>query len=807
MATQYDNIQLEENESSMGIKDFFYLCLAKWRWFALSLVVVLGAALLYLLTTPPVYTRSTSLLLKFEQGPRSSITDAAGVLGDLNLFQSYTNVNNEILSLQSPALMTEVVKRLGLNVNYSTDGTFHKEVLYGLARPYEVEFEGFADNAGVSFTITPEDDGTLTLDHFRLDGDKYRGEVTAYVDSLTATPVGTLIVRQLVPSDTTVLGRPVYVSRSGYAFAGKAYAKRLVVGQSDDESTVIDLSIDDVSPQRAEDLLNTVIAIYNENWIKDKNQVAVSNSMFIEDRLAVIEQQLGNVDEDISAYKSEHLLPDVQSAATMYMTQSSEADAQLLELNIQLSMARYILNYMMSGSGANQLLPTNSGIESSGIERQISEYNALQLQRNNLVANSSVTNPLVVDMDNSLEAMRGAIVTSINNHIATLGTQIEAIENSAMQTSQRIAAAPGQGQYLLSVERQQKVMESLYLFLLQKREENELSQAFTAYNTRIINPPSGDPVPTSPSRNKVLMIAFVLGLLIPMGVIMLREMLNTRIRGRKDLEQLTVPFAGEIPLVGEGKKNHLLPDFLRKADVDGGVREIVVRHASRNMINEAFRVLRTNMEFMLASSRGKAEICVFTSFNVGSGKTFISINAAACFALKGRKVLAIDCDLRKASLSAYAGSPSRGLSDYLAGRADDISRLIVSVEGHKGLDILPVGTMPPNPAELLSDPAFAELMESLRAKYDYIFVDCPPIDIVADTQVVEKIADRTFFVVRAGLLEREMLPVLQKAYEEQRLKSMSVILNGTESAGSSYGWYSYGYGYGSGKDAYYSSKE
>ena len=807
MATQYDNIQLEENESSMGIKDFFYLCLAKWRCFVLSLVVVLGAAALYLLTTPPVYTRSTSLLLKFEQGPRSSITDAAGVLGDLNLFQSYTNVNNEILSLQSPALMTEVVKRLGLNVNYSTDGTFHKEVLYGLARPYEVEFEDFADNAGVSFTITPEDDGTLTLDHFRLDGDKYRGEVTAYVDSLTSTPIGTLVVRQLVPSDTTVLGKPVYVSRSGYSAAGKAYAKKLVVGQSDDESTVIDLSIEDVSPQRAEDLLNTVIAIYNENWIKDKNQVAVSNSMFIEDRLAVIEQQLGTVDEDISAYKSEHLLPDVQSAATMYMTQSSEADAQLLELNIQLSMARYILNYMMSGSGENQLLPTNSGIESSGIEKQISEYNALQLQRNNLVANSSVTNPLVVDMDNSLEAMRGAIVTSINNHIATLGTQIEAIENSAMQTSQRIAAAPGQGQYLLSVERQQKVMESLYLFLLQKREENELSQAFTAYNTRIINPPSGDPVPTSPSRNKVLMIAFMLGLLIPMGVIMLREMLNTRIRGRKDLEQLTVPFAGEIPLVGEDKKNHLLPDFLRKADVDGGVREIVVRHASRNMINEAFRVLRTNMEFMLASSRGKAEICVFTSFNVGSGKTFISINAAACFALKGRKVLAIDCDLRKASLSAYAGSPSRGLSDYLAGRADDISRLIVSVEGHKGLDILPVGTMPPNPAELLADPAFAELMESLRAKYDYIFVDCPPIDIVADTQVVEKIADRTFFVVRAGLLEREMLPVLQKAYEEQRLKSMSVILNGTESAGGSYGRYSYGYGYGSGTDAYYSSKE
>ena len=242
--------------------------------------------------------------------------------------------------------------------------------------------------------------------------------------------------------------------------------------------------------QRAEDILNTVIAVYNENWIKDKNQIAVSTSAFISDRLGVIEQELGNVDENISSYKSEHLLPDVQAAASMYMAQSSEANAQILALNTQLSMARYIRNYLTNSTSKNQLLPANSGIESPGIEQQIANYNTAQLRRNDLVANSSERNPLVADMDQSLENMRHAIITSIDNHITTLNTQIRSLQQSERQTTARIAANPSQGKYLLSVERQQKVKEALYLFLLQKREENELSQAFTAYNTRVITPPT-----------------------------------------------------------------------------------------------------------------------------------------------------------------------------------------------------------------------------------------------------------------------------------------------------------------------------
>ena len=822
MTDNNTDLFLQEPQSSgnsLSFKEFFFLCLGKWWWFSISLALALGIAVVYILRTPPVYTRYASLLIKEETGGGSALSDAAGVMGDLSLFRTNTNVNNEIQSLQSPATMMEVVRRLGLNISYSAEGNFHDEVLYGSARPYEVSFEDLGDAAGASFTMKTNPDGSLSLSKFTLDGEKVPGSAKALPDSLTATPVGNIrISRNPAYSVEEPFEGVIHVGKSGVQAAATGYSKKLSVELSDNKATIISLSFDDVCPQRAEDVLNTLIAVYNEDWIKDKNQIAVSTSMFIDERLAVIERELGSVDEDISAYKSENLLPDVQAAASMYMTQSSETSARILELSTQLAMTRYVRNYLVSNTSENQLLPANSGIESSGIERQISDYNSLQLQRNNLAANSSESNPLVVDMDKSLETMRGAIITSIDNHIETLNTQIDALEHSERQTSARIAENPDQGRYLLSVERQQKVKESLYLFLLQKREENELSQAFTAYNTRVITPPMGTMIPTAPSKSRILMAAFVLGLLIPIAVIYLLESTNTKVRGRKDLENLTLPFAGEIPLAdpGKGKARYKLSPVYRlrrskkKAEPEQP-QGIVIHQGSRNVVNEAFRVLRTNLEFIMdAGDDGKScRVCLFTSFNVGSGKTFLAANTAACFALKGKRVLAVDCDLRKASLSAYVGSPSKGISDYLAKRCDDVEPLIVDVPDSKGLRLLPVGTVPPNPAELLAEPRFAELIASLREQYDYIFIDCPPVEMVADTQIIERVVDRTLFVVRAGLLERDMLPVLQSNYDEKRFKNMALVLNGTDSGEGRYGYrygykYGYHYGYSNGSDHYYS---
>ncbi len=795
MATQ-DNIttNVKQSDDFIRVRDLLNICIAKWYWFVISLAITIGVAIIYILSTPPVYTRSASLLIK-EDGKNGSAVDA-GVLSEIDIFQTSTNVNNEIQLLQSPSVMLDVVKRLHLDVNYHADGRFYRRTLYGSTCPYTVEFTDLGDNDIVTFTIDSQDGNNLTLNEFTFNGEEFDGETNAVIGDTVATPIGRLVVKPTI-IDTTALSSvvsPIYVTRNGLLSTTRAYTSGLTVALSNDKSSVINLTFNDVCIQRAEDILNTVIAVYNENWIKDRNQVAVSTSMFINERLGVIERELGNVDESISSFKSENLLPDVQAAANMYMSQSSTTTAQILALNTQLSMARYIRNYVTNANGRNQLLPANSGIENANIESQIAEYNSMQLQRNSLVANSSEQNPLVQDLDQSLNAMREAIVSSIDNLMVVLNTQLNSLQQSERQTTARIAANPSQGKYLLSVERQQKVKESLYLFLLQKREENELSQAFTAYNTRIITPPTGSPIPTSPEKKNIFLVAIALGLIIPFGTLFAKENMNTKLRGRKDLESLTLPFAGEIPLVtSKGKKQQ-------------ENNKIVIEQGHRDVVNEAFRVLRTNMEFMLgdASENGKAPVILFTSFNPGSGKTFLAVNTAACIAIKGKRVLVIDGDLRRGSASAYIDKPQLGLSDYLGHRTNDIASITVEVENHPTLHIIPVGTIPPNPTELLADKRFNQLIEDVRTKYDYIFIDCPPIDIVADTQIISKIADRTIFIVRAGLLEREMLPELQRMYDEHRFNNMALVLNATDGGNSRYG-YCYGYKYGYGSKSYYNN--
>lgn len=567
-----------------------------------------------------------------------------------------------------------------------------------------------------------------------------------------------------------------------------SYTQKLWAELGNEDATIINLSIDDASVQKAEDILNTLIEVYNEKWIQDKNQIAVSTSRFIGERLGVIENELGHVDENISNYKSEHLLPDVQAASSLYMSQSAENKKEIQTLTNQLATAQFIRREL-GGEEMNQPLPTNSGIANVNIESQIGEYNKMVLDRNRLIANSSEKNPLVKDLGNSMQSMKRTILQSVDNLIVSLNTQIRSIRQQEATTTQQLASNPSQAKYLLSVERQQKVKEELYLYLLQKREENELSQAFTAYNTRMITAPRGSALPTAPNKKNILLVALALGLLVPAVIIFMQENMNTKVRGKKDLENLSVPYLGEIPLYFRNKKKK--NKFSEYA--------IVVEEGNRNIINEAFRVLRSNVDFM-KSKNTEQKVFIETSFNPGSGKSFLSMNIAMSFAIKGKKVLVIDGDLRHGTVSAYVGSPKKGLSDYLGNKEVVWNELLVIDKKYPNLHIIPVGTIPPNPTELLEDGSLATLMQDLRDEYDYIFIDCPPIDIVADTQIIEQYADRTLFVVRAGLLDRSLLPELESIYQEKRFKNLSVILNGTESTGGRYG---YRYGYHNGYDSYY----
>lgn len=804
-----DNIIEEEKLDSqkgdgINIKEFFYICMNKWHWFVSSLVIMLGLGVIYILKTPPTYTRYAEILIKDSK----SLSGLEYSFTELGLVNNNSNVINESVSFQSPALMAEVVKRLKLNIDYKIDGVFHRKIAYGKSLPFIVEFIDIPENQSASFSINSINGKQIILSDFKLKEDDFDDQIECTVNDTIKTPIGRIFICNNPTWNKVENKNEENKDKNEYTFfvnhlplhaATTSYLNKLTVELSDKDGTIIKLILNDGNIQRAEDVLSSMIAIYNENWIEDKNLIATSSAMFINERLKLIEQDLGIVDENISSYKSKNLIPDIQKASDIYLSQSSENNAQILELNNHLYMTKYIHEYLNDNKNKYNLLPANSGIGNRNIENQISEYNTKLLQRNSLIANSSLENPIIADMEIALQSMKRAILTSIENEEHTLNKQINSLTNVEKKTTSHIAASPAQAKYLLSVERQQKVKESLYVFLLERREENEISKAFTAYNTRLITPPYGSNIPTSPNRNKIFISTFILGIFIPGITIFLKGTLNTKIRGRKDLEKLTIPFIGEVPYIG--KKKSKIFFFKEKEEK---ARPIVVKQDSRDIINEAFRVLRTNIEFI--TENNKTNVIIFSSFNPGSGKSFISGNLAMSLAIKNKKVVLIDGDLRHASTSEFINSPQIGISNYLSGKTDSINNIIAKNKLHENLDIIPVGTIPPNPTELLYSERLGILIKELKEKYDYIFIDCPPVELVADTQIIEKLADRMIFIVRAGLLERDMLSELQNSYSSKRYKNMSLILNGTESISNGRYGYRYGYGYGYGSGYQYSSK-
>lgn len=793
-----DNQAKSETEV-FNIKDFLSMCLGKWYWFAISLILCLGLGVLFILRSEPVFVSSADVMIKDDSQAGSAQAGLQSFM-DMGLLTTNTTVYDEMQSFASPDLMREVVTRLNLNMQYRTPKTFYAKTLYGTTLPVNAIISGLKDDQSASFRIDMKKDGAYTMYDFRLDGEKVESdEIKGRLDAPVKTPIGQIIIRPTAYWGKLKADEPtIIVSRIPVTTAVEGLCASLKVDLADDKANVIALSLPDVSKERGVDILKKLIDIYNENWMKDKNQVAVNTSLFINERLGVIEDELGNVDNTISSFKSTHLLPDVESVAKMYMEQAATSSEAVNTLQSQAQVARYIRNLLTSDRERFTPLPVNTGFKNTAVEAQITEYNKMVFDRNELEARSTARNPLVIEMDNQLSAARSALLTAVDNQLMAINTELASQQSYGNQARAQIQSNPKQAKELLSVERQQKVKEELYLYLLQKREENELSQAYNAYNTRIIKLPKADTLPKSPKKASILIIAFVCGLMFPALIIYMRENLNTRVRGRKDIERVTTPFVGEIPQKPE-RRHLLVKKKVNRVD-------LAVEEGNRDIINEAFRVLRTNLEFMTPPS-DRAEVIVVTSFNPGSGKSFITINLGMSLAIKGKKVLVIDGDLRRGSTSAYIDSPQKGLSGFLTGRIDDVHSIIVHHPSNPNLSVLPIGVMPPNPTELLFSDRLASMMAELGKEYDYILIDCPPIEVVADTMILEKFADRTLFVIRAGLFERSMIPEIDRLYGENKYKNMSIILNGTQNGGSNYGnRYRYGYGYGYGNGYHYGKK-
>ena len=769
---------LRDEESTLSLRELWTLVWDHKWWYVLSVIVFLIIGAFYLYRTPNVYNRSAKVLID-ESNQDATMRNLGVASAGMMRLRSFNSVENEMEAFSSPDLMQTVVERLHLQTRY-VEKQFLRDVELYKNGPFEMRLAGDNPHSGFTFDVTKDGEGKVALSRFRIKEEKIDTTITGAMGEAISTPVGSVIIYPVESENE--FKNTIRVSWANSMAVAKGYANRLKLSLSGKESSVIVLSLNDTYPSRAASVLTTLIDVYNEVWITNKNKAAINTTEFINERLVIIERDLATVEDALKQYKSSNNLTDIKTAAKTYIDESSLYATKAFEVSNQLSIAEFIKSYLNDPTNSMNLIPSNLGLTSASVEGQIAEYNEIVLQRDRLLAGSGENNPLIADMNASLVAIRSAILRSVDNLISTLTLQLTKIESQEKQILDRMSSSSGQELQLLSIERQQQITQNLYMFLLQKREENELAALINVGNTRVLMNPNGASKPVSPNKMIIVFAMLVLGLGVPFAYFFLMKMLDTSVKNKADLGRLSIPFLAEIPFYAPKGKN---------ADDD----IIVVEAGKRDMMNEAFRVLRTNVDLILGRKNG-AKVIMFTSFNPASGKTFNVANLAASMALKGAKTVLVDLDLRKASLSKRLDLIHSGVAAYLNGKIDSYKEYLDPVAAN--FCILPVGTLPPNPTELLLTDRFQSMLEQLKQDFDYIFLDCPPIDIVADSNIVTEYADLTVMVLRANLIKKDVLPFIEDLYRDDKLNHMALILNGVELQYKKYGYGKSGYGYGYG---------
>ena len=785
-----NDVHQSDNQSKFTLACVWQMIWGHKWWYVLSIALCLIFAAFYLYKTPSTYSRSAKLIIT-EDAQDATLRDIADISG-FGGQSSSVNVNNEVIAFTSPDLMQTVVERLGLQTTYVEHQFLRDRELYNNS-PIELSLIEPLASSSFSFKVKKSSDSTFVISNFIVGGVKLKKEkVKGFLGDTLATRVGTIVISPSMYVNNWE--KDITISWVNSKSRAKSYSQRLSAIVSGKQTSVVILSFNDTYPTRADNMLNTLIDAYNDQWILYNNKSARNTSEFINERLIVIEQELGGIETNLKDYKEKNRLTDIQAISQSYLDESSQYATKSFEVNNQLAIAQYIRDYLIEPANATALIPANSGLTSADIENQIGEYNQLVLQRDKLLTTSSEKNPLIADISAAMLSIKSAIIRSLDNLLATLKLQADKIKSQEDLIMARIASSSGQQMELLSIERQQKVKESLYIYLLQKREENEIASLVNISNTRLIVSPTGSNLPISPNKMIIILMAIAFGIGCPFGVILIYRIGDTSVKTKKDLDGLSIPFLSEIPQLQSTAKKSFLN--IKKHRFDNQNCKIVVKKENRNIINEAFRVLRTNLDMMLINNPG-CKVLMITSFTTNAGKTFITMNTAASMAIKGQKVLIIDLDLRKATLSKSLGLNNDGVVSYLIGKHDNLKRLTQNID--ENLDLISVGILPPNPAELLLTEKFTNMIEALKKEYKYIFLDCPPVDIVADTSIIAPTAEVSIFVIRAGIMDKTVLSAVQEVYNKKRFNRMAIILNGVDNIASYYGHYGYGnsyYGYG-----------
>lgn len=776
----YDELYTEQEEQ-VDYKALFFKYLIHWKWFVASIVVCLIGGWIYLHYTTPVYSITGSVIIK-DNKKNNSVSTGLADLEDLGFYSSTNNFDNEVEVLHSRTLLKKVVEELDLYINYRTRENLRPVELYK-DTPVKVwltpeEAEKLPNGAAV-LEVVLKPGGKLSVST-EIDEQEFKQDFNK-LPALLTTPYGTF---SFTPGDSAIVEKEqeITVTVAAPRIMANGYANALSVEPTSKTTTIAQITLQNTSPQRGVDFINKLIEIYNRDANDDKNEVASKTAEFIDERIKIINGELGTTEKELETFKRDAGLTDLKSDAQLALSENSEYEKKRAENSTQLRLVQFLSEYANNPDHAYEVLPVNVGLTDTGLTELINRYNEMLLERKRLLRTSSESNPVVVNLDASIRAMRSNVQTTILSVQKGLMITKADLERQAGKYAGRITSAPGQERQLVSISRQQEIKAGLYLMLLQKREENAITLASTANNARIVDEAQAELFPVSPKGKLIYLIAFVLGIAIPVGIIYIIELLRYKIEDRSDVEKLTtVPIIGDIPASDNMPK-------------EGSV---VVRENQNDMMAETFRNVRTNVQYMLGSNQ---KVVLITSTTSGEGKSFVAANLAISFALLGKKVVIVGLDIRKPGLNkAFQMSHKEdGITRYLADpEHTDLMSLLQQSNVTPNLYILPGGAIPPNPTELVARDSLVQAVDRLKKEFDYVILDTAPIGMVTDTQLISRVADMSIYVCRAGYTPKAGYLFINELRDHKKLPNLCTIINDVNIKTGKYGYGTYGkYGYG-----------
>lgn len=774
-----------ESQTGLTLKTVIEKLFIYWRWFVLSILVCLFCAFVYLRYSTNVYSVQAKIMINDEH--KGGYQNQMMALQDFGYMGNSSGIDNEIEVLNSKSLVKQAVLDKKFYIQYTMTGRLSKSCLYPDS-PIEVEI-GEQDveemKRGISIAVREPEEGRFTFSYEWVPegarkAKEYSFETTTFpyvIDS----PVGKLVFTK-EPDATISKAAELTISIIPPIKVARSFLGRLSINPTSKFTSVATIGLTDISKARGVDFVNALIEAYNVQNNADKNIVGYKTEEFINSRILKVAAELDETEGLLASYKSNSGLTNLTGDAAMVLQSNNEYEKKRAEVSNQLSLIKYLKEYVNDPANHLKVVPANVGVADATLSAVITRYNEAVIERNRLLRVATESNPSVIEMTTQAEQMATTVKTSIESLYNALVIQMQNADYQVSKYSNRINKAPTQEKELAKYERQKEVQQGLYLMLLQKREENSLAIAATADNAKIIDAAMVNDYPVAPKRNMVWLIALLLGIAIPVGIIYVLELMRYRIEGRNDLEKLTtLPILGDVALSHNLSKNE---------------RAIVVRENDNDTMAETFRAIRTNLQFMLGGTDKK--VVLFTSTTSGEGKTFVSSNMAMSLALLGKKVILLGLDIRKPRLAELFKLKDRqkGITTFLSGDMEDRELLFDQIQPSgisDNLDVLTAGVIPPNPSELLSRPNLGRAIEYLRERYDYIILDTAPVGLVTDSLLISPLADANIYVTRADYTNKSDITLPNSLSSEGKMKNMAIVLNGVDMKKRKYGYY-YGYG-------------